>query len=136
MRRVSCAARLGGAASGRARAARASFKEIALRRFVGHSGRPPVSEPPSAGFATTLVYVVCGAALVLALIVSTAALTRAADASPKLAGLWKLNEKESESFQQKMQELRGRSEEHTSELQSQFHLVCRLLLEKKKSRLR
>src|SRR5438309_7448843 len=26
---------------------------------------------------------------------------------------------------------RGRSEEHTSELQSQFHLVCRLLLEKK-----
>src|SRR5689334_24497406 len=27
---------------------------------------------------------------------------------------------------------RIRSEEHTSELQSQFHLVCRLLLEKKK----
>src|SRR5438309_8021029 len=27
-----------------------------------------------------------------------------------------------------------RSEEHTSELQSQFHLVCRLLLEKKKRR--
>src|SRR5689334_24155399 len=27
-----------------------------------------------------------------------------------------------------------RSEEHTSELQSQFHLVCRLLLEKKKYR--
>src|SRR5689334_24342407 len=31
----------------------------------------------------------------------------------------------------------ARSEEHTSELQSQFHLVCRLLLEKKnKSKLR
>src|SRR5689334_24350908 len=29
----------------------------------------------------------------------------------------------------------ARSEEHTSELQSQFHLVCRLLLEKKKKRL-
>src|SRR5689334_7227316 len=29
----------------------------------------------------------------------------------------------------------GRSEEHTSELQSQFHLVCRLLLEKKKSQI-
>src|SRR6266568_7793144 len=29
-------------------------------------------------------------------------------------------------------ESRSRSEEHTSELQSQFHLVCRLLLEKKK----
>src|SRR6266481_7851434 len=30
----------------------------------------------------------------------------------------------------------GRSEEHTSELQSQFHLVCRLLLAKKKSQTR
>src|SRR3989449_1636830 len=28
--------------------------------------------------------------------------------------------------------LKGRSEEHTSELQSRLHLVCRLLLEKKK----
>src|SRR5689334_23574371 len=31
-------------------------------------------------------------------------------------------------------ELVHRSEEHTSELQSQFHLVCRLLLEKKKNK--
>src|SRR5258708_9152523 len=30
----------------------------------------------------------------------------------------------------------GRSEEHTSELQSPDHLVCRLLLEKKKKNLR
>src|SRR2546422_6113622 len=29
---------------------------------------------------------------------------------------------------------RDRSEEHTSELQSRLHLVCRLLLEKKKTR--
>src|SRR2546422_8497793 len=29
-----------------------------------------------------------------------------------------------------------RSEEHTSELQSRLHLVCRLLLEKKKNKLR
>src|SRR2546429_4107520 len=29
---------------------------------------------------------------------------------------------------------RKRSEEHTSELQSRLHLVCRLLLEKKKNR--
>src|SRR2546422_4404965 len=29
----------------------------------------------------------------------------------------------------------ARSEEHTSELQSRLHLVCRLLLEKKKKRL-
>src|SRR5205809_5253847 len=28
----------------------------------------------------------------------------------------------------------GRSEEHTSELQSRLHLVCRLLLEKKKTK--
>src|SRR2546430_5805482 len=31
---------------------------------------------------------------------------------------------------------RGRSEEHTSELQSQSNLVCRLLLEKKKKKMR
>src|SRR2546422_7074435 len=30
--------------------------------------------------------------------------------------------------------LLGRSEEHTSELQSRLHLVCRLLLEKKKNK--
>src|SRR2546429_6233573 len=32
--------------------------------------------------------------------------------------------------------LATRSEEHTSELQSRLHLVCRLLLEKKKNNLR
>src|SRR3989442_9912189 len=31
--------------------------------------------------------------------------------------------------------LHGRSEEHTSELQSRPHLVCRLLLEKKKKKI-
>src|SRR2546422_2066942 len=31
-----------------------------------------------------------------------------------------------------LQGVRSRSEEHTSELQSRLHLVCRLLLEKKK----
>src|SRR5687768_18084999 len=30
----------------------------------------------------------------------------------------------------------GRSEEHTSELQSRLHLVCRLLLEKKKKKMK
>src|SRR2546429_5137304 len=34
------------------------------------------------------------------------------------------------------QNLEQRSEEHTSELQSRLHLVCRLLLEKKKRRTR
>src|SRR5256885_10827946 len=32
----------------------------------------------------------------------------------------------------RLQQVRGRSEEHTSELQSPCNLVCRLLLEKKK----
>src|SRR2546422_5076513 len=32
--------------------------------------------------------------------------------------------------------LSARSEEHTSELQSRLHLVCRLLLEKKKKKIR
>src|SRR6266508_5509483 len=35
---------------------------------------------------------------------------------------------------QRVAEPLGRSEEHTSELQSRGHLVCRLLLEKKKSK--
>src|SRR5207249_10451011 len=34
------------------------------------------------------------------------------------------------------EDLRGRSEEHTSELQSRFDLVCRLLLEKKKKKIK
>src|SRR2546430_5349594 len=37
---------------------------------------------------------------------------------------------------QEIQEIPLRSEEHTSELQSQSNLVCRLLLEKKKHRVR
>src|SRR2546429_5341915 len=35
--------------------------------------------------------------------------------------------------QHEIHQLRERSEEHTSELQSRLHLVCRLLLEKKKT---
>src|SRR2546422_4727324 len=35
---------------------------------------------------------------------------------------------------QRTEHNRERSEEHTSELQSRLHLVCRLLLEKKKNR--
>src|SRR5439155_7546193 len=35
---------------------------------------------------------------------------------------------------QRVLELKARSEEHTSELQSRGHLVCRLLLEKKKKK--
>src|SRR3989475_357446 len=39
-----------------------------------------------------------------------------------------------EIIQGQMSEARSRSEEHTSELQSQSNLVCRLLLEKKKKK--
>src|SRR5439155_6606668 len=38
-----------------------------------------------------------------------------------------------DDFIERFDGLAGRSEEHTSELQSRGHLVCRLLLEKKKA---
>src|SRR2546422_6321467 len=38
------------------------------------------------------------------------------------------------TVQARLKEGAGRSEEHTSELQSRLHLVCRLLLEKKKKK--
>src|SRR5699024_11451137 len=38
------------------------------------------------------------------------------------------------NYQQDLIDLHHRSEEHTSELQSRFDLVCRLLLEKKKKK--
>src|SRR2546430_8697641 len=54
-----------------------------------------------------------------------------------------LRKKNSSQFTDEMRQMRGearqlaknqRSEEHTSELQSQSNLVCRLLLEKKKNK--
>src|SRR5687768_18232309 len=39
-----------------------------------------------------------------------------------------------QQFLHALVDLRLRSEEHTSELQSRLHLVCRLLLEKKKKK--
>src|SRR5690625_7099755 len=41
---------------------------------------------------------------------------------------------EGKSPQRKLGSIDNRSEEHTSELQSRGHLVCRLLLEKKKNK--
>src|SRR2546429_5526862 len=43
-------------------------------------------------------------------------------------GVWRV----AGNFGETAAEATGRSEEHTSELQSRLHLVCRLLLEKKK----
>src|SRR2546429_7126751 len=41
--------------------------------------------------------------------------------------------RETPSRSHRHEQFSGRSEEHTSELQSRLHLVCRLLLEKKKT---
>src|SRR5258708_31826286 len=46
-----------------------------------------------------------------------------------------LRDLEGEAVGVVQQERKRRSEEHTSELQSPDHLVCRLLLEKKKNRI-
>src|SRR2546427_9316497 len=59
------------------------------------------------------------------LIPPTMVLTTSADTQQIASGL---------SFSVSAGDNLGRSEEHTSELQSQSNLVCRLLLEKKKKR--
>src|SRR5258708_26453052 len=45
-----------------------------------------------------------------------------------------IGQRTSEFFDSRQSLIRPRSEEHTSELQSPDHLVCRLLLEKKKKK--
>src|SRR3989475_9396000 len=58
-----------------------------------------------------------------------------AGADTKLAANWVINEVlgDAKTHQEQLRVPPGaRSEEHTSELQSQSNLVCRLLLEKKK----
>src|SRR5436305_7671109 len=57
-------------------------------------------------------------------------LFRSRNASPQIASI------SSARPASKSSSVDGRSEEHTSELQSRPHLVCRLLLEKKKIRQR
>src|SRR2546422_10850996 len=52
--------------------------------------------------------------------------TKARRAIGLTSGEWSID------WRGKSVDLGGRSEEHTSELQSRLHLVCRLLLEKKK----
>src|SRR5688572_32705119 len=57
-------------------------------------------------------------------------------AEPNLGRFIILNDLDDDEFQRLHDPLRfqERSEEHTSELQSQSNLVCRLLLEKKKNK--
>src|SRR5688572_32624445 len=50
------------------------------------------------------------------------------------AGVLEPAERRETSGNVSLRRLRARSEEHTSELQSQSNLVCRLLLEKKKKK--
>src|SRR2546422_6001749 len=45
-----------------------------------------------------------------------------------------LDEDSARALRRQMPDVKLRSEEHTSELQSRLHLVCRLLLEKKKKK--
>src|SRR5947208_15503210 len=56
------------------------------------------------------------------------------DALPTSAGLTLTPPVMTRSFNRSTTATRPRSEEHTSELQSPDHLVCRLLLEKKKKK--
>src|SRR2546422_5180040 len=56
-----------------------------------------------------------------------------AETAEGLAEKYKLTRKEVDEVALASQQ-RARSEEHTSELQSRLHLVCRLLLEKKKTK--
>src|SRR5699024_11633026 len=51
---------------------------------------------------------------------------------PMLAVNWRARRVQSEKLRKRAHFAGLRSEEHTSELQSRFDLVCRLLLEKKK----
>src|SRR5207249_7387934 len=51
-----------------------------------------------------------------------------------MLGLWGPSTTLGGEFHKKMASRVTRSEEHTSELQSRFDLVCRLLLEKKKKK--
>src|SRR5689334_25443475 len=57
----------------------------------------------------------------------------ACDVSPQRARDPRAREAGDRRGERRLRRRRPRSEEHTSELQSQFHLVCRLLLEKKKN---
>src|SRR2546425_6142658 len=50
----------------------------------------------------------------------------------RLAEIYRLHQRDAAKAEALIARLEGRSEEHTSELQSLAYLVCRLLLEKKK----
>src|SRR5699024_11815320 len=61
-------------------------------------------------------------------------ISQAVKGEPMTSGAKLLKAMTAEQDSYFVENLRERSEEHTSELQSRFDLVCRLLLEKKKKR--
>src|SRR5688572_32375934 len=63
--------------------------------------------------------------------VKTGPAPRTADGKVDLSGIWNPDRRFIYDINDALKP--GRSEEHTSELQSQSNLVCRLLLEKKKT---
>src|SRR3712207_8432793 len=83
--------------------------------------------------ATTEIYTL---SLHDALPISSCALSRACSRVPNfvtvLPEMWKLKNSAMLENWASVRLVLGRSEEHTSELQSRQYLVCRLLLEKKK----
>src|SRR5689334_24076229 len=58
----------------------------------------------------------------------------APDAQDRIIQRWSTEQPKMTMHPENILQRASRSEEHTSELQSQFHLVCRLLLEKKKKK--
>src|SRR2546422_5852150 len=55
-----------------------------------------------------------------------------AESAENLAAQYGISRRACDEYALRSQRAAERSEEHTSELQSRLHLVCRLLLEKKK----
>src|SRR2546422_6558069 len=65
-------------------------------------------------------------------LISSTLKTRRVTAIPKSAAIRRIHAAPSPKCTPRWATNSSRSEEHTSELQSRLHLVCRLLLEKKK----
>src|SRR2546430_17218276 len=80
--------------------------------------------------ATTEIYTLSLHDALPILALRVARLQLHADARPRQVGLQRAVPRRGES--ERRASIRSRSEEHTSELQLQSNLVCRLLLEKKK----
>src|SRR5207249_12286907 len=88
--------------------------------------------PPSRSFSTTATCAIASAAMrdvTSTKMVRTTPLLSDSTSSSRSEDTWSSSSRSSTASSSD-----GRSEEHTSELQSRFDLVCRLLLEKKKKK--